>query len=134
MLLTKLLAGLTRHSTDENTVASRRAFLLGLTAVGATAATGSLLIATTPSDAAAAAPMTLRPDLSDDPAFQDVQYRDRRHDRRRDRRRYSRRELRRRCDRDRRFRRDNRNLCRRVNDRPRRSGSCVEIGPVLLCD
>ena len=52
-------------------------------------------------------------------------------------RRYSRRELAHACRSDRRFRRDNRGLCARIEDRgfrgPRR-GSCVTIGPVQICE
>lgn len=45
----------------------------------------------------------------------------------------SRRDLRRRCERDRFFRRDNRGLCRSVESRGR-AGACVQIGPFLVCD
>lgn len=65
--------------------------------------------------------------------------RDRRDRDRRDRRdrrrgdRMSRREIRFRCRNDRRFRRNNRRLCDIASGGGRR-GSCVQIGPVLLCD
>jgi hypothetical protein len=60
--------------------------------------------------------------------------RDRRHRRREGRRRYNRRDLVRSCQRDPRFRRDNRGLCRQVIGSRGRRGACVNIGPVTICD
>lgn len=50
-------------------------------------------------------------------------------------RRYSRASLQSQCRRDSRFRRNNRDLCRRVMGmRPGRRGSCVSFGPVTICE
>jgi hypothetical protein len=48
--------------------------------------------------------------------------------------RWRRRQLLRRCRRDRRFRRDNRRLCRRVENAVGRPGACVQVGPVTICE
>lgn len=103
---------------------SRRRFILGIGAAGAVVAAGSLLVA--------AEPALAQPRYRDD---DDDDRRRGRNDRRDDRRgrRMSRRELQRRCDRDRSFRRDNRGLCRSVSSRGR-AGQCVQIGPFLVCD
>jgi len=129
---------------------SRRSFLAGLGVVAAAAAAGPALLSGT----AEAAPMSPIP--ADDLLDKELNLaqwdrrrdddrdrgrgrdhdrgRDRDRDRRRDRRqRYSRRDLARRCDRDWRFRRDNRGLCARATGRGR-AGACVEFGPVLICD
>lgn len=111
--------------TDDQVVVSRRLFVGGLAAAAVVTVTGVSLFSTR--NAQAAAPMTLRPDLDEEPLADEAQFQG-------GRRRYSRRELRRRCRRDRRFFRNNRRLCSRVDGRPGRRGSCVEIGPVLLCD
>tara|TARA_R110002020_G_scaffold18929_10_gene65365 strand:- start:2984 stop:3469 length:486 start_codon:yes stop_codon:yes gene_type:complete len=60
--------------------------------------------------------------------------RGRRHDDRRPRR-MSRRELERQCQRSPRFRQDNRQLCRQVTGRRLgRSGTCIQFGPLQICE
>ena len=55
--------------------------------------------------------------------------------RRRDDRRFSRRDLARQCRRSKRFRRNNRRLCNRVTGRGfGRRGSCIQIGPLTVCE
>ena len=127
---------------------SRRRFLVGFGVVGGLAIVAPALLRASPAAAAEPAPGPLA-DAADE-SYEVAQRwddrRDRRHDRRWDRRdrrdrrrresrrRYNRRDLVRACQRDPRFRRDNRNLCRQVAGSRGRRGSCVNIGPVTICD
>lgn len=123
-------------STPEH---SRRRFLVGLGVAGGLAVVAPALLRVTSADAAETS------DQGDamDEGYEIAQRRDDRRDRRdnrRDRRRresrrrYNRRDVVRSCRRDPRFRRNNRNLCRQVTGRRGRRGSCVNIGPVSICD
>ncbi|NDV88887.1 hypothetical protein GTW51_19560 [Aurantimonas aggregata] len=122
---------------------SRRRFLVGLGVVGGLAVVAPSLLRAAP--AAAAEPLPAPGPLADAEdsyevaqRWDDRRYRRdyRRRDRRRreSRRRYNRRDFVRSCQRDPRFRRNNRDLCRRVIGGRGRRGSCVNIGPVTICD
>lgn len=139
---------------------SRRGLLVGIACAGAAVVVGSTLIKASPASAASSGPdkapgadedgvpddevrLAQRRDRDDDFDSRGRDRRGRDRDRRgggrnrRDRRgrRFRRRDIARRCERDRRFRRENRGLCRRLSGgfRPRR-GSCVQIGPITLCE
>ncbi|HEX2020976.1 MAG TPA: hypothetical protein VGO17_18745 [Aurantimonas sp.] len=143
-----------RAARSEPARMSRRRFLAGFGAIGGLAVVAPALLRATP--AAAAEP-------ADDPTDEGYEVaqrwddrrdrrgdrrwdrrwdrrdrrwdrRDRRHRRREGRRRYNRRDLVRSCQRDPRFRRDNRGLCRQVIGSRGRRGACVNIGPITICD
>lgn len=130
----KSLVGLSNtasaQSADEPGDPARRRLLLGLAAAGGAALALPVLGRI---DEAQAAPMTERPDLLDalEPGDEidatPIQYGGRR-------RRWRRRELARLCRNDRRFRRNNRGLCRRVTGRIGRPGACVQVGPITICE
>lgn len=116
------------------TMTTRRSFVIGATTLGALALATPSILAPVP---AAAAPAAALPDL--DPVAGDLpmsvpvepaQYSHNSHRRRR----WRRRELARMCRNNRRFRRDNRGLCRRVTGWHERPGVCVQVGPVVICD
>lgn len=117
------------HAGNDQPEPSRRAFLAGAGAVACTALLLPAFVGAGDAEAAAgldeapdeAGPMSLRDDGSYDVA-------------QRYERRYQRRELRRRCRRDRRFRRRNPRLCQSIEYRGGRPGSCVQIGPITVCD
>ncbi|MBB4003475.1 twin-arginine translocation signal domain-containing protein [Aurantimonas endophytica] len=123
---------------------SRRRFLVGLGVVGGLAVAAPSLLRATPASAAEPAPGPLAEDEDSYEVAQRWDDRRRRRDdrrwdrrdrrRRESRRRYSRRDFARRCQRDPGFRRNNRNLCRQVIGGRGRRGSCVNIGPVTICD
>ncbi|UIJ72217.1 twin-arginine translocation signal domain-containing protein [Aurantimonas sp. HBX-1] len=139
----RMLFGTGRTEAAAEPEPSRRQFLVGLGVAGGLAVVAPALLRATP--AAAAEPMPAPGPLADadaDDGYEvaqrwddDRRYRRyRRRRRRHDRRRYDRRDFARRCRRDPRFRRDNRNLCRRVIGGRGRRGSCVDLGPVTICD
>jgi len=136
---------------------SRRGFLLG-----ACAAVGTVYVSSRIGvDAVSAAAMPpLSPQEADDVGMELAQYwdnqprrrdddprrrrdddrgrryddRGRRHDNRRPKR-TSRRDLERQCRQSKRFRSDNRQLCRQVTGRNfGRSGSCIQFGPLQICE
>ena len=134
---------------------SRRGFLLVLGTAGGAALAGPALLKLAPAAAedqsAGAAPQAdeavrlaqryddrydRRDDRSDRYDRRDDRHdwRDERRGRRRDERHFSRRDLYRRCDRDRGFRHDHRELCRRIlgGYRPR-NGACIDLGGFRIC-
>ncbi|MCY0093344.1 hypothetical protein [Hoeflea ulvae] len=143
--LKKLMAS-SESKTTAQAALSRRKFILG-----AGAAFGSVYIASQlgvshvqASPAAGSTGVELDDDLINLAQFRDE--RNRRNDRggrddrgrgRDDRggRRTSRRDLERQCRQSNRFRRDNRELCRRVSGRSfGRSGTCIQFGPLQVCE
>jgi hypothetical protein len=110
---------------------SRRDFLAGMCACGAIGVVGSTILLPAAAEAATV-------ELESTEAQTDI-IEVRSHDRGRSRgrprsRRMSAREVRRRCERDRRFRRRNPNLCRRVRGWRARRGACIQFGPLQICE
>jgi hypothetical protein len=125
--------------TEDAPEFSRRRFLLGMGIVGGIAAVAPSLLGMTPANAAEPEPLVDAADKNYELAQRRDDRRDRRDDRRdrnrrQSRRRYNRRDFVRSCERDPRFRRDNRDLCRQVTGGRGRRGRCVDIGPVTICD
>ncbi len=141
---------------DARETISRRKFLVGACAVIGTACISSSVgVADASATSMPAAPsMDEDSDLVElaqsrrrDEDRRDRRRRDDRRDRRRrddrgrrrrdDRggRRANRRDLERQCQRSRRFRRDNRRLCKQVTGRSfGRRGSCIQLGPLQICE
>lgn len=111
---------------------SRRDFLAGMCACGAIGVVGSTILAPAAAEAATV-------ELESTEAQTDIievrsHERWRRRGRRQRSRRMSAREVRRRCQRDWRFRRRNPNLCRRVRGWRGRRGACIQFGPLRICE
>jgi hypothetical protein len=108
---------------------SRRDFLAGMCACGAIGVVGSTLLVPAAAEAATV-------ELDSTKTHTDI-IKVRTHDRGRGRpqrsRRMSAREVRLRCERDRRFRRRNPDLCRRVRGWRARPGACIQFGPLQIC-
>ncbi|MCY0092713.1 hypothetical protein [Hoeflea ulvae] len=129
---------------------SRRSFLAGAgTVIGTACISSSLGVA----DASAAPLPAASPVDEDNDLIELAQSRRREDERRRDDRggrrrddrgrrrddrggrRHSRRDLERQCRRSKRFRRENRRLCNQVTGRTfGRRGSCIQIGPLQICE
>lgn len=137
----RMLFGAGRTADTSTSEQSRRRFLVGLGVAAGLAAVAPALLRVTSAEAAEPSDQGDATDESYEIAQRrDERRRDDRSDNRRDRRRpesrrrYNRRDVIRSCRRDPRFRRNNRNLCRQVTGDRGRRGSCVNIGPVTICD
>lgn len=117
---------------------SRRKFLVGACAVIGTACISSGMGVAD----ASATPMPAAPSMDQDNDLVELAQSRRREEERRGRRRddrggrrVSRRDLERQCRRSKRFRRDNRRLCGQVTGRSfGRRGSCIQLGPLQICE
>jgi len=132
---------------DARETISRRKFLVGACAVIGTACISSSVGV---ADASATS-MPAAPSMDEDSDLVELAQSRRRDEDRRDRRRRddrgrrrrddrggrraNRRDLERQCQRSRRFRRDNRRLCKQVTGRSfGRRGSCIQLGPLQICE
>ena len=113
---------------DAPTTTTRRGFVLGVATLGVVGLAAPALLSPAPAQAAPILPEPLDDELPMSIA-EPVQYAQGSR-----RRRWRRRELARMCRNNRRFRRDNRGLCRRVTGWRERRGACVQVGPVVICD
>jgi len=132
-LLTKMSASIeVEHGAREKM--SRRNFLFGACTVIGTACISSSIGVTD----ASATPLATAPLVEEGNGLVELAQALRKDKRRRDDRggrRVNRRDLERQCKRSKKFRRNNRGLCKQVTGRTFGSrGSCIQLGPLQICE